>query len=247
VVSWAVIAGSIAGTSHVQRGTPCQDVSGHAVFGAADEWLAVAVADGAGSATHSDRGAAVCVEELLRGVQAAPIEAFTREGMLDLFTSARTAVQAAAEVLGVPPRELACTALLAVVGPDGAAFGQIGDGAIVLGDGTSYRTAHWPEPGEYANLTDFLTDDGFAEKFAFKTIAEPINEVAVLSDGLQRLCLDFANKCPHEPFFRPLFRRLWDTPDPRELDGPLREFLDSPAINSRTDDDKSLVLAVRRA
>ena len=247
MVSWAVIAGSVTGTSHVQRGTPCQDKSDFAIFGEHGDWLAVAVADGAGSASHSDRGATVCVAELLLGVQAMPIDALTKDGMFALFTSARQAVQAEAEQLGVSPREVACTALLALVGPGGAAFGQIGDGAIVLGDGTTYRTAHWPEPGEYANLTDFLTDDCYAERFAFTTSAEPITEVAVLSDGLQRLALDFVTKTPHEPFLRPLLRRLSAEPNPADLERPLSEFLDSAAINARTDDDKSLVLAVRRA
>jgi hypothetical protein len=34
---------------------------------------------------------------------------------------------------------------------------------------------------------------------------------------------------------------------PRRLTGELRRFLDSPAVNKRTDDDKTLVLATRLA
>ena len=188
----------------------------------------------------------MCVAELLRSVQAMPLEAFTKDGVLGLFTLARTAVIAEAEQLRVAPRELACTALLALVGPGSAAFGQIGDGAIVLGDGNSYRTFHWPEPGEYANLTHFLTDDGYSERFAFATTYAPITEVAVLSDGLQRLALDFETKSPHAAFFRPLFDALRSAADVEALVEPFRDFLDSPRVNARTDDDKTLVIAVRR-
>ena len=247
-MSWAVIAGSVAGTSHARLGTPCQDASSSTTFGEQGDWLAIAVADGAGSASHSDRGSSVCVAELLKNVQSLPNEELlTADGMLKLFNSARNAVLAEADLLKVSSRELACTALFALVGPSCGMFGQVGDGAIVVGDGLTYRMAHWPEPGEYANLTDFLTDKDFAKTFQFVSITEPINEVAVLSDGLQRLCLNFADKSPHDPFFRPLFRRLITESNPTDLESPLREFLDSPTVNARTDDDKSLVLAVRRA
>jgi hypothetical protein len=44
-----------------------------------------------------------------------------------------------------------------------------------------------------------------------------------------------------------MFARLRREPAarPRRLAGELRTFLDSPAVNRRTDDDKTLVLATR--
>ncbi len=246
-MTWAVVGESVTGTSHAGRGTPCQDALRYRPFGPAAEWLVVVVADGAGSAAHSEVGATLVCDELVNRVVTLPsTHPFCREWAVELFAGVRNVVVTEAERRAVRPRELACTALLAVIGPDTAAFAQLGDGAIVTGDGTSYRTAFWPEPTEYANATDFLTDDRFADTIQFATTAEPITELAVLTDGLQRLALDFTARAPHPPFFRPLLRRLWESADPEPLIEPFRGFLDSPAVNSRTDDDKTLVLAVRR-
>jgi hypothetical protein len=245
-VTWAVIADSVAGTSHERRGVPCQDAFRFVTFGPANDWLLVAVADGAGSATHAEAGATLACDALARRAAELPAETLLgRDALLSLIAEVRGELVAAAARFGVPPRELACTALVAVAGPAGAAFAQVGDGAIVLGTGGDYRVAIWPEASEYANETDFLTDDRFADRFRFVATG-PIDELAVLTDGLQRLALDYATKSPHAPFFTPLFARLRAEPDPEALFAPLRDFLGSPRVNARTDDDKTLVLAVRR-
>lgn len=66
--------------------------------------------------------------------------------------------------LEVGLRDLACTILLAIVGADAAVFAQLGDGAIITGEGDHYTPVFWPPAGEYANVTDFLTDADFAER-----------------------------------------------------------------------------------
>jgi hypothetical protein len=169
-----------------------------------------------------------------------------RDRVIELFRLVREALFVEAESRQVRPRELACTALLAVVGPSDAAFAQLGDGAIVLGGEPEYRTVFWPEPSEYANSTDFLTDERFADAIHFTTVSTPVSELAILTDGLQRLALDFATRKPHPGFFRPLFGRLRSVDNTEELYEPFRGFLDSPQVNARTDDDKTLILATRR-
>jgi hypothetical protein len=74
-----------------------------------------------------------------------------------------------------------------------------------------------------------------------------INEVALFSDGLQRLALSFEQRTPHTPFFEPMLKvlRSKEPLDCAALDGQLAGFLDSPQVNERTDDDKTLVLASR--
>jgi hypothetical protein len=74
---------------------------------------------------------------------------------------------------------------------------------------------------------------------------EPVDELALFTDGLQMLALHFASRSAHRPFFEPLFTTLREAANPEALGGPLREFLDSPAVNERTEDDKTLVLAIR--
>jgi hypothetical protein len=140
---------------------------------------------------------------------------------------------------------VACTALLAVLGPTSAAFAQLGDGAIVIGQEQEHRVVFWPDPAEYANATDFLTDDAFADLIRFEAVTNPIVEVAAFTDGLQRLALDFTARAACPAFFRPLFNELRAAADPESLVVPFRQFLDSDRVNQRTDDDKTLVFAVR--
>ena len=127
-----------------------------------------------------------------------------------------------------------------------ATFAQLGDGAIVVGGSDEFRTVFWPEPSEYANATDFLTEDRFREAIQFATMSESICELAVLTDGLQRLALDFTTRQPHRAFFQPFFERLRVETEPTTLVEPFREFLDSARVNDRTDDDKTLVIAIRQ-
>jgi hypothetical protein len=244
---WATLGESVTGTSHHARNTPCQDAFRTRVFGSTAEWLVIVVADGAGSASHSEAGAKLACDEFVRRVEALePDILFTRDGTIALFADVRAALHAEAERLNVRPREVACTALLAIISANSAVFAQLGDGAIVVGRGEDYRTVFWPDPAEYANATDFLTDDGFADRVQFETVNEPISEVAAFTDGLQRLALDFAARAPFPAFFRPLFNELRATTDPAALVEPLRTFLDSQRVNERTDDDKTLVLSLRR-
>lgn len=244
---WAALGESIIGTSHRARNVPCQDAFRFRAFGSMDEWLVIVVADGAGSASHAEIGATLACDEFVRRVEALdPEMLFTREGMTALFGDVRAALISEAEHRNVRSRELACTALLAVVGPSSAAFAQLGDGAIIIGQGHDHRVVFWPEPAEYVNATDFLTDDLFADFIRFETVADPIVEVAALTDGLQRLALDLTARTAYPAFFRPLFNELRTAADPESLLEPFREFLDSDRVNERTDDDKTLILAIRR-
>ena len=247
-MSWSVLGESVAGTAHLARNLPCQDAFRFRLFGTNEEWLLLVVTDGAGSASHSEHGARVACDEFIRRIETSdPAELFTRETMCALFTQVSNLLFVEAEHLGVSVRELACTLLLALVGPTNAVFAQVGDGAIVLGTGENYHTVFWPEPAEYANTTDFLTDVQCLEHLQFTTITDKIIEVAVFTDGLQRLALDFANRCPPPAFFQPLFNTLRNTTDPETLTEPFRQFLASPRVNERTDDDKTLLLALRRS
>ncbi|MFM6042955.1 MAG: protein phosphatase 2C domain-containing protein, partial [Dolichospermum sp.] len=47
---------------------------------------------------------------------------------------------------------------------------------------------------------------------------------------------------PHPPFFKPLEEYLRETEKPENDDNYINDFLNSERLNSRTDDDKTLVL-----
>jgi hypothetical protein len=71
--------------------------------------------------------------------------------------------------------------------------------------------------------------------------------MAMLTDGLQMIALDYATKKPHLPFFGPLFSKLRSATNADELEPSLRDFLGSSRVNERTDDDKTLIVATRLA
>lgn len=245
-MSWIILGDSVTGTAHRASGVACQDAFRAGTFGQEQEWLKIVVADGAGSASHAAIGAQIACTEFIQLVEALEPEMLcTKAGMMELFTTVRAAVVAAAANHKVAPRELACTILLAVIGPTTAALAQIGDGAIVVGCAQEYRVVFWPESNEYANATDFLTDAAFANALKFVTITEPIDAVAVFTDGLQRLALEFANRSAYPGFFQPLFEELRSAVNSELLMEPFHNFLDSERVNARTDDDKTLIIAVR--
>jgi hypothetical protein len=232
------------GTSHKTRNVLCQDAFR---CWALDESLTIAVADGAGSATHSAQGATLVCDLLMHWQEfVEPSQITTQECVWRIFREAHIAVNRKADELGVRPRELACTVLFAHLKPTQAIFAQLGDGAIVIGDQDTYRTVFWPEPAEYANATDFITESDYESRIHVQTVDQRVSEVAVMTDGLQRLALDFANRSAHVRFFQPFFQRLKSATNVDELNEPYRAFLDSESVNSKTDDDKTLILAVRQ-
>lgn len=248
---WRVTGASVAGTSHAVKAVPCQDAHAHEVVsGPAECILVVCAADGAGSASQSQIGAELACRVLLAEVRTAlqagiAVADLSREVLLSWVQRAKDAVVRRATELQVTPRELACTVVLAVVGESAAAFAQVGDGASVIAHNGGFVVVFWPAPGEYANATEFLTDTNVEDRLVTEVYSERIDEFAVMSDGLQRLALDFANRRGHSGFFTPLFATLREHPDPAALAAGLRAFLGSAQVNARTDDDKTLVLATR--
>jgi hypothetical protein len=212
--------------------------------------LVLACADGAGSAEWSHVGSRLACDFLFTLVEndiktLDKLPEITYETALDWVRRLHDRFEEEAAALQIPPRQLATTILAAIVGESQAAFFQIGDGAIVVQDEGSYRHVFWPQSGEYANSTNFLTDSSFPQSLVFELRPNRIDEIALLTDGLQMLALSFGEKRAHEPFFAPMFQALRAASDANELDAPLRAFLESPRINERTDDDKTLVLATR--
>ena len=78
------------------------------------------------------------------------------------------------------------------------------------------------------------------------TFPGPVSLVAALTDGLLRLVLDLNRNVPHRPFFEPLVEFASDVSDPAAAEAQLADFLASDRVCARTDDDKTLVLALAR-
>jgi hypothetical protein len=219
--------------------------------------LAVAC-DGAGSASRSLDGATLAVERFLRDFgdvsRSFGLDGITKEFVEDWLSRIRAEIRDRAETHDLSPREFACTILGAVVGEQRAAFFQIGDGAIVVSNRSEpddYGWIFWPQHGEFANQTNFITEDNALEILEFEREERCVDEIAMFTDGIERLVLDLQEKTAHAPFFRTLFGWLITT-EPAAVGGEIpasevvSRYLGSNQINDRTDDDKTLILASRR-
>lgn len=204
-MTWRFAAAKAQGTSHIRDGLPCQDAYACLTVPHAEATaLVVTVSDGAGSASEGGAGAAhICATLsgfVTNGFEQAPAgEAWLRH----LIEQVRQSLFEEALHLELPARELAATLLFAVLAPDWSAFAQVGDGAIVTSEpGTGeWSWLFWPQRGEYANTTTFLSDAGAMENLEVAFMEHGQQELAVFTDGLQHLVLDYAAQTVHSPFF----------------------------------------------
>jgi hypothetical protein len=248
---WRSIAQSLQGPSHLAENSPCQDCHSVQVFGEAKEQsLLACIADGAGSARFSDEGSKIACDVIVEHAAShfaahARFDNLERDDVVRWCDDARERIRFAATGRDCNPRELATTLSAALVSPVRSVFFQIGDGAVVLGQNGLYGVVFWPQSGEYANSTNFLTVEGYAERLEFVSAPTSCTDVALLTDGLERLALRFDNQTPHPPFFDPLFRALRTAGDVARFSEDLLQFLGSESVQQRSDDDKTLILASR--
>lgn len=247
---WRHIAQSLQGPSHLQDNTPCQDAHVVQFLGdCAHPALIACVADGAGSAKHSDLGSSIAcatiLEHATRFLETNDVSTLQAEDVLLWCDDIRDRIKLKSKEFACGVRDFATTLCAGILSHDFAAFFQIGDGAIVLGKNKLYGVVFWPQRGEYANSTNFLTADEYHQQIQFLALNGNFSKVALMTDGLERLALQFDTQIPHVPFFDPLFRALQSTSDVNQLGEQLRGFLCSDSIHHRTDDDKTLVLATQ--
>ena len=263
---WSVIGASVTGTSHLRAGRGCDDA--HAYHVLDRDLLLIAVADGAGSAAQSARGAARAVQAAIGAalrILNQDVQPVDRDQWISVLRSILTQSHAALVQLTserspgslatagtdqsqpdnrAALRDFATTLLVAIVTPQWIVAAQIGDGAMVIqqADGSTMSLTP-PFRGEYINETYFLTDTEYLiESDYFVTPCNGIQGIALLTDGLQLLAMNFPENTPHHPFFKSLFNFATGTEANAET---LRRFLESERVCARTDDDKTLVLAVR--
>lgn len=249
-MNWHVIGASVVGTSHLETGAPCQDA--YLVRALPTGELIIAMADGAGSAPRSAEGAALAVRSAVDSLtwacqEEAPGDAEVWQNtMRQCFIDASHALIEMAEREGSALRQFATTLTCAVLTTDLVVLGQIGDGFAVAQDEEQMLVAlSVPQRGEYANEAYFLTMPDALDAVDVSVHIMDARAVALSTDGLLRLALKLPEYAPHTPFFTPLFNFVIQAKDEALATEQLHEFLNSPRVSARTDDDKTLVLAAR--
>jgi hypothetical protein len=249
--NWTWARAKCRGVSHVKTDVRCQDAV--TCLAPTPGSLVAVVCDGAGSAAFGGEGASLTCRTIalkaadhLRSNTDLPDD----ELLLSWTDEVREKLARASANLDVGRKSFAATLVATIVTPSSYVSLHIGDGGIVGRDmaSGSWQTVSWPEHGQYASTTYFITDE---PKIRMRITRQERNfdAVAVFSDGIERLALSFSKIEPHGPFFDSMFRAVSASKAEGcdlDLSRKLAAFLDSPQINARTDDDKSLILAVLR-
>ncbi|WP_417733814.1 PP2C family serine/threonine-protein phosphatase [Roseovarius sp.] len=244
-MAWRWAAASAIGTSHIQTGGRLEDA--HFVSRMGNESVFAVVSDGAGSAKFGVYGAwlvcrtlAVRFREWARDNSELPSD----ELLTDWIDEMRDRISAIAEKRGSTPRQFAATLAAVFVTPDETLTLYIGDSAVVGRRGSNWEVLCWPENGEYASTTYFVTDDP-GPRLNIARYTREHDAFALFSDGVGDLALLHSERAAHQRFFVPMMRPVDDsTKDGRllNLSSKLKDYLTGPAVCERTDDDKTLVL-----
>lgn len=246
---WRWAAASRIGTSHLRLGTRKQDAYGVRLSARA---LCAVVSDGAGSASHGGEGASlVCRHFLLafKGWLAEYSQLPDEETVRRWMDGLRDRLSATASHRGLTGRQFAATLVMLVIWDDQVMTLQVGDSALMgrKSDG-SWKALCWPENGEFASTTYFVTDDPKARLHVTRRSLEH-DAFALFSDGLEAIALDHSTQQPFARFFDPMFRAVDEASGMgrlASLSAALGQYLDSPRLCERTDDDKTLILISAR-
>lgn len=244
-MAWRWAAASEIGTSHIQNDGRLEDA--YAVSCIANDCIFAVVSDGAGSAKFGAHGAwLVCrtltvrFREWLRDNSELPND----ELLVDWIDDLRDRIAAIANQRESTPRQFAATLAAVLITPDEVLTLHVGDSAIVGRRGTDWHVLCWPENGEYASTTYFVTDDPEPRLNIARQPREH-DAFALFSDGVGDLALSHSEQAAHQRFFVPMMRPVdAATEDGRlpDLSSKLRGYLAGAAVCERTDDDKTLVL-----
>lgn len=260
---WKAIACSAKGTSHEKVGSPCQDYagfikvndSGDAVSNG--DILIGAVCDGAGSYKYSDIGSELAVKTALKYLQSwlkwlkkegkdlspAISEDYAHQVFEKILAKVKEEFDAKAQEMGCYPKDLSCTLLVVVATPQWLAAMQIGDGFIVIRQPDSeYQLLFQPIKGEYANETTFVTASNALEKMRVRVVTGEQQFIFASTDGLERIALEIRQESKPHPPVLDNFREAIKTRSEDEEKISTEKWLQSEAVNERTDDDKTILL-----
>ncbi|MBD2137362.1 protein phosphatase 2C domain-containing protein [Anabaena sp. FACHB-1237] len=251
-MGWKAIARYAVGTSHKEQKTPCQDCGKYRIF---NNVIVGAVADGAGSAKYSHFGSELAVETVIKcfaDINELPdkksfsqplSEVEAKEVFAKFVNEVIKAFNKEADNKGYSVSDLACTLLVFIATPQWVAAMQIGDGFMVVHrQDAEYQLLFEPDKGEFFNETTFVTSANALEEMQVQVISGKQGFICASTDGLEKVAIRLSDWQPHAPFFKPLEEYLRETDKPEEDDKYVIDFLNSERLNSRTDDDKTLLL-----
>jgi Protein phosphatase 2C len=254
---WSVLAGSTSGAAHDRAGVSSQDAFAVEEIGGT---LVVAVADGAGSAAFAATGAALvvslAVRELARLLPAsrpadqAQWASLVRAGADRTLYRFRGAVAGLARGAGLQPQDFGTTVTVVLARVPWVGVFAVGDGFVVTraaGAGLDLLLAPPGGTARAPGATTLLPGRRRGDRTRRRVARLPdLTGLAVGTDGLETLVIEFAAACPVRPAAEP-FERLFAMAGAADTDdSALTRMLAGRRVGELSSDDRTLVLAVPR-
>lgn len=238
------------GRGHALDGTRGQDRTGYLSRGGVQ---ALCLADGAGSATHSEHGAEALVHEGCRLLA----ERFTdfvasEDGLavkLDILQHLRDRLKEIAGSREWELKDLAATFLAVAVSGNRFVIVHVGDGVIGYMRNGELRVASAPDNSEFANQTTFVTSEGAAARMRLsRGSLDGVAGFVLMSDGTASSLYSWRTQ-ELAPACAKLIALVGSAPT-RQVNNPAHEKdlrrLVNTRIRSATKDDCSIGILGRR-
>jgi hypothetical protein len=255
--TWVVAAASVRGRGHEQTGAPCQD-SSTILLSPNGKWVALVASDGAGTAKFSDQGSKLVVDEIAKCLIRLSEDcdrrmpgAWVSDRVIRDIVSVRERLRDLAGSDNIS--DYHCTLSAALLGPSGGLTIHLGDGAIFGGAAGTNRgevidlaNDHFvsvPQNGEYANETVFLTERDWVKNIRIHPLSA-VDWVMLGTDGGMALAM-LGESQPKSGFVVPVIRAVLKESDLESRCKALVRILDDRQADRLTNDDKTLIVAIR--
>ncbi len=241
---------SIIGTSHVKKGSVCQDSSKAQRL--SNGWVVAAVADGVGSAKHSeiaskiavDTVTQICCDRINKHTKIAELKTI----ILDAYRIAEKSIEEFAEKQNDSITEYDTTLSMVVYDGEKVVYGHSGDGGIVgLTTDGKYIRITTPQKAE-DNVCVIPLRAG-ESSWVIDECHERLASVLLATDGVYDTFFPYLLKGQQVEVYVPLIRYFMDNNwlkatenNLSEIDESRREFLQSDAYSSVTDDKTVMVV-----
>jgi hypothetical protein len=238
------------GHGHAQNGTRGQDRTAYRSRGGVQT---LCLADGAGSAPHSEHGAEALVQEGCRLLTERFTDLVTSEDglqvKLDILQHLRDRLKEIAGHREWELKDLAATFLAVAVSGSRFVIVHVGDGVIGFMRNGELRVASGPDNSEFANQTTFVTsEDATARMRLFRGSLDGVSGFVLMSDGTAWSLYNSRTK-QLAPACAKLIALVGSAPT-RQVNNPahkkdLRRFINT-RVRGATKDDCSIGILGRR-
>ena len=242
---WESVCCEVQGIKHQKNGIPCQDKTFELFQNGVH---VIALADGAGSASHSHFGAE-CVVRTISHLMVKHFQDYIacddgRKVKEEIIRELRQQLEEEAQNRKCLLKDLASTMLFVAIREDQFIIAHIGDGVIGYLEGKSeLKVASSPDNGEFANITTFVTsNEATISMRLFKGTINNKNAFVLMSDGTEQ---SFYNKQTNK-LANVIVKLMYKTCslDKKDIKAQLEDSFNSIIIK-KTQDDCSIAILAR--